>query len=109
MIEFNNRIAAQRLILKAVNRIVWDEELFGLSKGAIDRWVSKNALRDDLELVLRIERAAEKLFFLSNKSQEQVTEEYQRLSADVAELTRSVEASVAQYAKHIGMGKVCSN
>lgn len=40
MSEFNNRIAAQRDILACINEKNWKEELFGLSSGAIDRWIS---------------------------------------------------------------------
>ena len=90
MSEFNNRISAQRDILSVVNSGQWAEELFGLSSGAIDRWVNANNLGKTTELVILINEAAEKLFFLSNKSQEQVTEEYKHLSAEVAELTRKI-------------------
>lgn len=90
MSEFNNRISAQRDILSVVNSGQWTEELFGLSSGAIDRWVSVNSLGKTTDLVILINEAAGKLFFLSNKSQEQVTEEYKHLSAEVAALTRKI-------------------
>lgn len=90
MSEFNNRISAQRDILSVVNSGQWTEELFGLSSGAIDRWVSVNSLGKTTDLVILINEAAGKLFFLSNKSQEQVTEEYKHLSAEVAALTRRI-------------------
>ena len=66
MTEFNNRIAAQRDILVAVNSVPWREELFGLSK----------------------------LFFLANKSQEQVTSEYKLLSLEVADLMSRIKNAV---------------
>jgi hypothetical protein len=38
--EFNNRIAAQRAILRVINREARSgEQLFGLSSKAIDRWI----------------------------------------------------------------------
>ncbi|RMO24134.1 hypothetical protein ALQ31_100760 [Pseudomonas amygdali pv. morsprunorum] len=36
-------------------------------------------------------RAAEKLFFLANKSQDKITGEYRALSIEVADLTRQIE------------------
>nr|MBP9604703.1 hypothetical protein [Chromatiaceae bacterium] len=83
MSEFNNRIATQRNILLKVNGVKWAEELFGLSSGAIIRWARINNLGEKSELVILIDEAAEKLFFLSNKSQEQITEEYKHLSIEV--------------------------
>ncbi|MGH8521697.1 MAG: hypothetical protein ACREU9_09845 [Gammaproteobacteria bacterium] len=90
MSEFNNRIAAQREILLGVNSRGWQEELFGLSSGAIDRWMNVNRLGVDSVLVELIRQAAEKLFFLSNKSQEQVTEDYRLLSGEVSALTAQI-------------------
>lgn len=97
MIEFNNRVSAQRDILYLVNKDQWAEELFGLSSGAIERWVSANSLGKNTDLVILINEAAEKLFFLSNKSQEQVTEEYKCLSAEVAMLTRKIAQALEWY------------
>ncbi|OGA96578.1 MAG: hypothetical protein A3E79_00290 [Burkholderiales bacterium RIFCSPHIGHO2_12_FULL_61_11] len=90
MSEFNNRVAAQREILLGVNSRNWKEELFGLSSGAIDRWMIVNRLEVDSSLVKLIRQAAGKLFFLSNKSQEQVTEDYRLLSGEVSELTDQI-------------------
>ncbi|WP_431226866.1 hypothetical protein [Burkholderia contaminans] len=95
MSEFNNRIAAQRDILKIVNAARWQEELFGLSSGAIDRWMQTNQLQPESRLVGLIKQAADVLFFLSNKSQEQITEDYKTLSMDVARLTDEIGDAVA--------------
>lgn len=95
MSEFNNRIAAQRDVLFAVNSSVWQEELLGLSSGAIDRWVAANRLESSSDLVTLVRKAADKLFFLSNKSQEQVTEDYKLLSSEVSDLTEQINRSVA--------------
>ena len=94
MSEFNNRIAAQRDVLLIVNRRNWLEELFGLSGGAIRRWVEVNRLQMDDSLVRLVFATAEKLFFLSNKSQEQISDDYRLLSAEVAELTRKIDQAV---------------
>ena len=96
MSEFNNRIAAQREILLGVNNGNWQEELFGLSSGAIDRWKNVNRLEAGSALVELIHQAADKLFFLSNKSQEQVTEDYQLLSAEVSALTLQIKRAVIE-------------
>lgn len=90
MSEFNNRIAAQRDILLVVNGCQQSEELFGLSAGAIDRWTVANSLRPDSQLVQLVRKAAAKLFFLSNKSQEQVTQEYRSLSNEVSLLREKI-------------------
>lgn len=90
MIEFNNRIDAQRVILNLVNRGIWKEELYGLSSGAIDRWVRVNGIDPDADLARAICESADKLFFLANKSQEQVTDEYRLLSIEVLELTQRI-------------------
>jgi len=95
MSEFNNRIDAQRKILIVVNSVKWQEELFGLSNGAIDRWINTNMLNTNSSLVELVHKAAEKLFFLSNKSQEQVTEDYKLLSSEVSDLTTLIEHEVA--------------
>lgn len=94
MSEFNNRIAAQREIIINVNSGRWQEELFGLSSGAIDRWMNANRLESGSVLVELIRQAADKLFFLSNKSQEQITEEYKHLSGEVSALTDQIKQIV---------------
>lgn len=90
MTEFNNRIAAQREILLAVNSTRWREELYGMSSGALDRWVRANSLDQSSRLVSLLLEAAGKLFFLANKSQEQVTAEYRLRSSEVSGLTEEI-------------------
>ena len=94
MSEFNNRIAAQREILIVINSGRWQEELFGLSSGAIDRWMTANRLESGSALVELIRQAADKLFFLSNKSQEQITEDYKHLSGEVSALTARIKQAI---------------
>ncbi len=94
MSEFNNRVAAQRDILAEVNRVPWREELFGMSSGALDRWMRINDVEASSLLVRLLVEAASKLFFLANKSQEQVTDEYKLRSLEVADLTRRVKEAI---------------
>ena len=94
MSEFNNRIAAQRDILLVVNSVNWHEELFGLSSGAIERWLNKNNIKRKSLLADLIQESASKLFFLSNKSQEQITEEYKMLSLEVHRLREKIKLEI---------------
>lgn len=94
MTEFNNRIAAQRDILAVVNRVSWGEELFGMSSGALDRWMRCNSVDANSNLARLLVEAASKLFFLANKSQEQVTDEYKLRSLEVVDLTCRIQEAV---------------
>ena len=93
MNEFKNRITAQRQILELVNRKRRGEELFGLSSKAIERWVAVNAIDSNSDLVELIKIASGKLFFLANKSQEQISEDYRTTSREVAELTDALPSN----------------
>lgn len=95
MSEFNNRIAAQRHVLHAVNRRAWEkEELFGLSRKAIDRWVTVNRIESNAPLVALVETASAKLFFLANKSQEQISDEYRATASEIAQITTAIESEI---------------
>lgn len=96
MTEFNNRITAQREVLLAVNSARWREELYGMSRGALDRWVEANSLNRSSKLVNLLLEVAGKLFFLANKSQEQVTTEYRLRSSEVSELTDAIRLELQQ-------------
>jgi len=75
MSEFVSRMAAQRRVLHAVNLRKWPrEELFGLSRKSIDRWIFANGISGDSRLVALVEAASAKLYFLANRSQEQISE-----------------------------------
>jgi|GEM_PF-558979 len=87
MTEFNNRINAQRDTLKVVNsQKNYKEPLLGLSEKAIDRWVINNNIHGLDPSVSLLKEISEKLFFLANKSQEQITEDYKILSMKVSGL-----------------------
>lgn len=95
MDEFNNRMDAQRDILGVVNRQKsYPEELCGLSKKAIERWISSNQINPKSETCGILFQIAEKLFFLANKSQEQITEEYKALSSGISLLKINLEKSI---------------
>lgn len=80
--EFNSRVDLQRKVLKVVNNKRFKIQLSGLSKAAVDNWIFENKIIDEnlKEIIYTI---AEKLFFIANKSQDQITEEYQRLQLSV--------------------------
>lgn len=96
MDEFNNRIDAQRKILEVVNGSrLQKEELFSLSAKAIERWISVNQIDPSSRLVELLLTASKKLFFLANKSQEQITEEYRSVSSEISAIRRSIEEATA--------------
>ena len=98
MNEFNNRIDAQRDILRIVNAVSWpSEKLLGLSTKAISRWVMVNRIDPTRNLVVLVFTAAGELFFLANKSQEQITDEYMARSRTVATLAGEIRAEIALY------------
>ena len=95
MDEFNNRMDAQRDILEVVNRQAGcSEELCGLSKEAIERWITSNQLNRKSDTCNILFQIAKKLFFLANKSQEQITEEYKALSSEISALKINLEKSI---------------
>lgn len=97
MHEFNNRIAAQRQILQRINRIHWEkEELFGLSSKAIERWIFINRLDPDSRVVGLVKKASSKLFFLANKSQEQISDNYKMISKEISDISIQIEMEISE-------------
>lgn len=97
MSEFRNRIEAQRNVLQLVNRNKWErEELFGLSSKAIERWISVNLVDPESRLVKLVKEASAKLFFLANKSQEQITDDYVAMSDEIAAIAKAIEMEIKQ-------------
>lgn len=95
MNDFNNRIDAQRNILRIVNKRSWQvEALSGLSNKAINRWILANQIDATSLLVELIQVAGRALFFLANKSQEQVTDEYKHRSQEVVALMSEIETEI---------------
>lgn len=95
MSEFVDRMAAQRELLRVVNSIPWTEELYGLSKAGIQRWVVANQLSTESAEVKLVHEAAGALNFLAARSQEQVSRDYQRVCADVSSTARRLQAHFA--------------
>lgn len=80
MSEFSNRIKIQREALKVVNGSgVFREPLLSLTEKAIDRWSNNNDLSNIDHVTLLLKEMSGTLFFLANKSQEQITEDYKVL------------------------------
>jgi hypothetical protein len=80
--EFNSRVDFQRQVLKVVNNKGFKNQLSGLSKPALDNWFIENKIVDkELKEIMYI--ISEKLFFIANKSQDQITEEYQKLQLGI--------------------------
>ena len=100
MSEFNNRIDAQRQILRVVNRLPWrGEPLHGLSSKALERWISRNGLDPEAPLALLLRIASAELFFLANRSQEQVTDEYQAHARALESLMPQIATETAGLAR----------
>lgn len=101
MSEFNNRIGAQRDILKIVNGSgLFVENLLSLTEKSIDRWSRNNELDAHNSIIKILKLMSGTLFFLANKSQEQITEDYKDLSSKVsyqmADLKIEIAAMVLQ-------------
>jgi hypothetical protein len=67
-----------------------------LSKPAIDSWLLNNNISNDL-LKNCIITISEKLFFIANKSQDQVTEEYKDLQISVKNNIMDLKKLVSIY------------
>lgn len=96
MSEFGDRMRAQRNLLQVVNATAWREELFGLSNQAIDRWADRSGMAPESEVVTLLRSASERLSFLANRSQMQVSEDYRRVSLDVRNLTGEIQQAIAR-------------
>jgi len=87
MDEFLNRITAQRKVIKIVNMEYQNSfQLVGLSSKSLERWKFENSISDDSQLLQSLYLISSKLFFLANKSQEQITSDYRMLSKSVSDL-----------------------
>ena len=99
MSEFNNRIIAQRDALKIVNGSeLFVEPLLSLTEKAIDRWYRNNKVDAQDSIITSLKSISETLFFLANKSQEQVTEDYRDLSKKVDKQLSDLELELANKA-----------
>lgn len=95
MTEFYNRMTAQRAALSCVNSVSWPrEELHGLSSKSISRWVMANNIDEGNSIVLLVRQASALLFFLANKSQEQISDEYIEKAVEVASIVDALRHEV---------------
>jgi hypothetical protein len=94
MSEFANRIDIQRSIIRIINSSHRAEDLFGLSRNAIRRWVVSNGIAENTDIVRLLLAASEGLNLLANKSQEQISEEYQEQSREVLLIVSQLKAAV---------------
>jgi len=95
MSEFNDRMDAQRRVLEAVNRHGrFREELCGISRKAIERWIHANHINPTGDVAGILIKISSRLFFLSTKSQEQVAERYRVLSLQLQSLQRDLAAAI---------------
>lgn len=84
MSEFNNRISTQRETLQIINKAeLFNEPLLSLADKAIRRWMANNQIKPDDKIIELVIEISGNLFFLANKSQEQVTDEYSEISIRV--------------------------
>jgi hypothetical protein len=96
--DFNNRIEAQRDILRVVNSRTWPiEQLYALSDGAIQRWIMINHIDAKSEIASLVVNAGDALNFLANQSQEQVSGEYQMRSKEFSLVLEKVKLEIAQH------------
>ncbi|ENJ2786050.1 hypothetical protein AB0656_000458 [Vibrio parahaemolyticus] len=103
MSEFRNRIESQREAIKIVNSFhLYGEPLFSLTEKSINRWVSINQIDPEAEHVNLVIQASKKLFFLANKSQEQITEDYKKLSKDVEDIFVKISQEMSLLQQNIG-------
>ncbi|AVR45428.1 hypothetical protein C7S20_09180 [Christiangramia fulva] len=91
MREFLNRIDVQRKVINEINSKRFHFPLVGLSKQSIDRWQTENSIKNDTRLLNLLLDISAKLFFLSNKSQEQITEDYKNKSLEISELIEALK------------------
>lgn len=98
MDEFLNRITAQRKVITIVNKQRGDcFPLVGLSAKSLERWKSENSISDESELMKTLYLITSNLFFLANKSQEQITNEYRLLSKSVSDLIHYLQENIKNW------------
>ncbi len=91
MNEFINRMDAQRSVLNTINNeLTLKEELCGLSQNSINRWLNTNDIDSKSEIGGILYGISSKLYFLANKSQEQITEEYKNISDEIVSLQKKL-------------------
>lgn len=86
MDEFNSRIDAKRKVLQIVNNSdTFTEQLMDLSTKSINRWQLNNGIDKDSIVAKKLKLIANDLFFLSNISQQQISDNYILMSKEINE------------------------
>ncbi|MEX0607859.1 MAG: hypothetical protein WD016_06315 [Balneolaceae bacterium] len=97
MDEFNSRIDAKRKVLQIVNSSEsFTEELMDLSSKSINRWQLNNEIEKDSLITKKLRLIANDLFFLSNISQQQISDNYILKSKEINEHIRELYQIVSQ-------------
>jgi len=90
MREFNNRIELQREVIRIVNNGKYEYQITGISKNAIERWIMDNNVQQNSNSIKLLYLISSKLFFLANKSQEQITEKYKQIKSNISEIVNEL-------------------
>lgn len=93
MSDFLNRIEVQRRVIKLVNSSNLQYQITGLSLSSIKKWAHDNKIEENSDIYNHLLLISSKLFFLSNKSQEQISEDYKMASIDVNECVNKLETN----------------
>lgn len=97
MDEFNSRIDAKRKVLQIVNSSdSFTEELMDLSSKSINRWQLNNEIDKDSLITMKLRLIANDLFFLSNISQQQISDNYILKSKEINEHIKELDQIVSQ-------------
>ena len=95
MDEFVSRMDTQRHVLNIVNKsVASNEQLFGLSSKAIDRWAGSNHLGYESEIVQLLRKVSSELFFMATRSQEPVSSEYESRRQNIIKMVSRLELVV---------------
>lgn len=98
--EFLNRMEAQRKALKIINKKKqFKIDLYGLSRKTIMKWASANNINDGEPVVQTLIELSEKLFFLANKSQQQITDDYKNIVLNFETGLQTLESVLSMTAK----------
>jgi hypothetical protein len=96
--EFQTRIEAQRRVLELVNSCNFsNEQLLGLSAKALGRWTLSNKLPENSPVVESLYNISHKLFFLSTKSQDQISGGYQKVTREVDQMICDLESLLERF------------
>ena len=95
MTEFQNRVEAQRKLIKALNeRSQAAEPLAALTPPAIDRWIVRNQVNMQSRVAVLLREASTQLFALANHSDDPICGTYRLSSEDLHRITSEIAAGV---------------